>query len=143
VGAGGGEKNISRFLPNRPPPLSSFDTHAKWQPVTQSARSRRSYGKIGDCEKSTKFFNVDTINSLKCISEKANLTCPLVTDGQQCDNASLSQYKRLITRIFHSFSRYFFINALLIYSFILTIIYHKLFFSLLSGFCLLRLVCWS
>ena len=27
--------------------------HARWQPVTQSARSRRSYGKIGDCEQST------------------------------------------------------------------------------------------
>ena len=25
--------------------LSSFDNHAKWQPVTQSVRSRRSYGK--------------------------------------------------------------------------------------------------
>ena len=36
-----------------PRPLSSFDTHARWQPVTQSARSRRSYGKIGDCEQSS------------------------------------------------------------------------------------------
>ena len=27
--------------------------HARWQPVKQSARSRRSYGKIGDCEQST------------------------------------------------------------------------------------------
>ena len=43
----------SRLLPNRPRPLSSFDTHARWQPVTQSARSRRSYGKIGDCEQSS------------------------------------------------------------------------------------------
>ena len=33
--------------------LSSFDTHARWQPVTQSSRSRWSYGKIEDCEKST------------------------------------------------------------------------------------------
>ena len=41
-----------RFLPNRPHPLSSFDTHARWQPVTQSARSRWSYGKIEDCEQS-------------------------------------------------------------------------------------------
>ena len=31
---------------------SSFDTHATWQPVT-SARSRRSYGKIEDCEQSS------------------------------------------------------------------------------------------
>ena len=37
---------------NRPRPLSSFDTHARWQPVTQSARSRWSYGKIEDCEQS-------------------------------------------------------------------------------------------
>ena len=44
---------FSRFLPNHPRPLSSFDTHARWQPVTQSARSRRSYGKIEDCELST------------------------------------------------------------------------------------------
>ena len=36
-----------------PCPLSGFDTHARWQPVTQSARSRRSYGKIGDCEQSS------------------------------------------------------------------------------------------
>ena len=36
-----------------PGPLSSFDTPARWQPVTQSARSRRSYGKIGDCEQSS------------------------------------------------------------------------------------------
>ena len=28
----------------------SFDTHARWQPVTQSARSLRSYGKIEHCE---------------------------------------------------------------------------------------------
>ena len=33
-----------------PCPLSSFDTHARWQPVTQSTQSRRSLGKIGDCE---------------------------------------------------------------------------------------------
>ena len=37
---------------NRPRPLSSFDTQARWQPVTQSARSRRSNGKIEDCEQS-------------------------------------------------------------------------------------------
>ena len=33
-------------------PLSSFDTHPSQLPVTQSARSRRSYRKIGDCEQS-------------------------------------------------------------------------------------------
>ena len=50
----GGERNI--FLASSQTalrPLSSFDTHARWQPVTQSARSRRSYGKIGDCEQSS------------------------------------------------------------------------------------------
>ena len=30
----------------------SFDTHARWQPVTQSPRSGPSYGKIEDCEQS-------------------------------------------------------------------------------------------
>ena len=40
-----------------PRPLSSFDTDARWQPVTaQSARSRRSYGKIEDREQS-----IDTV----------------------------------------------------------------------------------
>ena len=43
---------FSRFLPNRPRPLSSFDTYARWQPLTQGARSRWSYGKIEDCEQS-------------------------------------------------------------------------------------------
>ena len=36
-----------------PRPLSSFDTHARWQPITQSSRymrSRWSYGKIEDCD---------------------------------------------------------------------------------------------
>ena len=27
---------FSRFLPNRPPTLKSFDTHTRWQPVTRS-----------------------------------------------------------------------------------------------------------
>ena len=45
TGAGDGDYS-------RPHPLGSFDTHARWQPVTQSARSRRSYGKIEDCEQS-------------------------------------------------------------------------------------------
>ena len=38
-----------RFLPNRPFPLSSFDTHARWQPVRR-AISRRFHGKIGDSQ---------------------------------------------------------------------------------------------
>ena len=46
------EQYFSLFLPNHPRPLSGFDTHARWLPITQSARSRRSYGKIGDCEQS-------------------------------------------------------------------------------------------
>ena len=45
--------NFSRFLPNHPRSFSSLDTHSRWPLVTQSARSRRSYGKIGDCEKSS------------------------------------------------------------------------------------------
>lgn len=50
-----------------------------------------------DCEQSTKSFNVDTIDSLKGIREgQLNLPIILVTDGEQCDNASLSQYKRPI-----------------------------------------------
>ena len=51
---GGSEKNI--FLASSqtiPRSLSSFDTYGRWQPVTQSTRSRRSYGKIGDSEQST------------------------------------------------------------------------------------------
>ena len=48
---GGGEKNIFLTITQTAPrPLSSFDTHARWQPVTQSIRSRRSYGKIEDRE---------------------------------------------------------------------------------------------
>ena len=34
------------------PPLSSFNTHPRWLPVTQSARSSQSCGNIGDCEQS-------------------------------------------------------------------------------------------
>ena len=50
---GGGEKNIFLTITQTAPrPLSSFDTHARWQPVTQSIRSRRSYGKIEDREQS-------------------------------------------------------------------------------------------
>ena len=48
-------RNFPRFLPNRPRRLSSFDTHVRWQPVTQSARSRRSYGKVEDSEQSMNF----------------------------------------------------------------------------------------
>ena len=44
---------VGDYSSNRPRPLSSFDTHARWQPVTQSARSRRSYRKIEDCEQSS------------------------------------------------------------------------------------------
>ena len=38
--------------PNRPRPLSGLDSPARWQPVTQSIRSRRCHGKIGDCKQS-------------------------------------------------------------------------------------------
>ena len=37
----------------------AVDTHARWQPVTQGARSRWSYGKIEDCEQS---INLEQIN---------------------------------------------------------------------------------
>ena len=43
---------VGDYSSNSPRPLSSFDTHARWQPVTQGARSRRSYGKIEDCQQS-------------------------------------------------------------------------------------------
>ena len=29
--------------------VSRFDTHPRWTPIAKSPRSRRSYGKIGDC----------------------------------------------------------------------------------------------
>ena len=54
-GEGGREKQrVPLFfkLPPKPSPLPKSGTHARWQPVTQSARSRRSYGKIEDCEQS-------------------------------------------------------------------------------------------
>ena len=38
-----------------PAPLSSFDTHARWQPVTQSARSRWSYGKMSNLQANSLF----------------------------------------------------------------------------------------
>ena len=62
---------FSRHLPNRPRRLSCFDTHARWQPVTQSARSRRSYWKIEDCEQSRPI--------VRCIrnSEEIRLSEPL------------------------------------------------------------------
>ena len=50
---GGGWGRRGASSQTAPPPLSSFDTHARWQPVTQSARSRRSYRKIEDCEQSS------------------------------------------------------------------------------------------
>ena len=51
---------------NAPRPLSGFDTHPRWLPVTQSARSRPSYGKIGDCEQSRvlHFWNYFVVEAL-------------------------------------------------------------------------------
>ena len=50
----GGDKKFLSLPPKLTPHLlSSFDTHARWQPVTQSAHARRSYRKIEDCEQST------------------------------------------------------------------------------------------
>ena len=52
---GGGRRGLDRRgrRSTVPRPLSRFDSHPRWSPVTQSARYRRSYGKIGDCEQST------------------------------------------------------------------------------------------
>ena len=51
---------------NAPRPLSGFDTHPRWLPVTQSDRSRPSYGKIGDCEQSRvlHFWNYFVVEAL-------------------------------------------------------------------------------
>ena len=49
-GVAGRERNASSQTASLP--LSSSDIHERWQPVTQSSRSRWSYGKIGDCEQS-------------------------------------------------------------------------------------------
>ena len=85
---------FSRFLPNRPCPLSSFDTHAiaarnvashadvlavssesVTNPlerlrgrlsVTQSARSRRSYGKTEGCEQARPRVDSKFFSSVKC-----------------------------------------------------------------------------
>ena len=43
------------LAPKPPLPLSSFDTHARWQTVTQSARSRWSYEKIEAVNSSLQF----------------------------------------------------------------------------------------
>ena len=70
-GVGGEKNNFSRLLTNRPCPLSSFKTHARWQPVTQSARSWWSYGKIEDCEQSSRFqFSAETSTALQRKSQK-------------------------------------------------------------------------
>ena len=53
---GRGVRKIFFSLPPKPPrPLSSFDTHARWQPMTQSVRSRQSYRKIEDFEQSRRW----------------------------------------------------------------------------------------
>ena len=44
---GGGKGAFSQTVPRS---LSRFDTHPGRPPVTQNARSRRSYGKIAECE---------------------------------------------------------------------------------------------
>ena len=51
-GAGVGDYSCRGRGTNRPCRLSSFDTHARWKPVTQSPQFRPSYGKIEDCEQS-------------------------------------------------------------------------------------------
>ena len=49
---GGGDEKFFASSQTASRPLSSFDTHPRWQPVTQGARSRRCYAKIEDCEQS-------------------------------------------------------------------------------------------
>ena len=49
---GGGDEKVFASSQTASRPLSSFDTHPRWQPATQSARSRRSYAKKEDCEQS-------------------------------------------------------------------------------------------
>ena len=48
-------------------PLSSFDAHPRWLPPTHRARSRRSYGKIGDCEQSIQVGPCITYLNEKCM----------------------------------------------------------------------------
>jgi len=45
IAVGGGRREKSQTGPR---PLSRFDTHPRWPPVTISFRSQRSYGKLGD-----------------------------------------------------------------------------------------------
>ena len=79
-------------------PLSSFDTHARWQPVTQSARSRRSYGKIEDCEQS----NV-------CEASKVSKTTTATHSSSFSIRASFCNYSLLIPS-FNVLSGYFWFN---------------------------------
>ena len=51
--------------PNRPHPLSSFDPYARWQTVTQGARSRWSYEKIQDCGQSLLVETNSTLGMLR------------------------------------------------------------------------------
>ena len=53
------------YKPNRPHPLSSFDLYARWQTVTQGARSRWSYEKIHDCEQSLLVETNSTLGMLR------------------------------------------------------------------------------
>ena len=60
--------------------------YARWQSVTQSARSRRSYGKIEDCEQST--FVWETEN----FGENSNATVHPVGNFPEKSNTYLSRY---------------------------------------------------
>ena len=54
ISKGEGARNVSSQTAHHP--LSSLDTHPRWQPVTHSARSRQSYGKMADWEQSEVFY---------------------------------------------------------------------------------------
>ena len=72
---------------------TSFDTHLRWQPVTQSARSRRSYGKIEDCEQSRNDV-VSEFISLLLLSNALNTTRSTLTKPLQIYRSLVYKCKR-------------------------------------------------
>ena len=71
-----------------PRPLSSFDAHARWQQVTQSAQYRQSYRKIEDREQSILFFKDDISHSTCCLFESLHH----VFKTNWCMNSLLSHH---------------------------------------------------
>ena len=56
-------------------PLSRFDTHLRWPPLTQSLWSGRSCGKIGDCEQSTNFISQTFSDSAVVLATAVSKRC--------------------------------------------------------------------